>query len=153
MWNSRLTSRAGREKENRLHLSQMMRKSATILIVDDDSEIRDVMKLFLEADGYRVIVANDGSDALDLLMRDGSEPALIFLDLVMPRMDGEQFLLQLRKSRPAKTPVVILSGHGVAKKKADELGAVCCLMKPVEIDDLLKTVRRFAPIPSTKDAV
>jgi len=124
-----------------------MRKAVKVLIIDDDSDIREVIKTFLEADGYSVNVANDGSDAFKQL-RDGRRPALIFLDLMMPRMDGEQFLKELRKSEFAKTPVVILSGYGVAKEKADQLGAVSCLMKPVEIDDLLNTVRRFAPLPA-----
>jgi CheY-like chemotaxis protein len=123
-----------------------MRKNETVLIIDDDSDIREVMKAFLEADGYHVNVANDGRDALEHL-QDGGRPGLIFVDLVMPRMDGEQFVKQLHRGRFAKTPVVILSGHSVAKEKADELGAVCCLMKPVEIDDLLSAVRRFAPLP------
>jgi CheY-like chemotaxis protein len=123
-----------------------MRKAARVLIIDDDSDIREVIKTFLEADGYCVNVANDGSEALRQL-QNGGKPALIFLDLMMPRMDGEQFVKKLRRSKFAKTPVVILSGYSVAKEKADELGAVCCLMKPVEIDDLLNTVRRFAPLP------
>jgi CheY-like chemotaxis protein len=116
---------------------------ATIMIVDDDADIRALMKIFLEADGYSVDLAADGCDALEHL-RNGAQPVLILLDLMMPRMDGAQFLKQIRSTRFAKTPVVIMSGHNTAQKEAVELGATSCLPKPVELVDLLKTVHRFA---------
>ena len=115
----------------------------TILIVEDDADIRELMKIFLEADGYRVNLAADGLDAFEEL-QSGPRPALILLDLMMPRMDGEQFLKKLRGSRFADVPVIIMSGHSAAEKKAGELNAASCLMKPVEVDQLLKTVRQFA---------
>jgi CheY-like chemotaxis protein len=119
-----------------------MRNSTTVLIVDDDADIREVMKIFLEANGYHVNVAADGLDALEQL-RAGPRPELILLDLMMPRLDGEQFLKQFRASRFADIPVVIISGYTLAEKKANELMAACCLMKPVEAEHLLTTVRRF----------
>src|SRR5215813_10024346 len=128
----------------------MMKSNATVLIVDDDADIRELMKIFLETDGYRVSVAADGYEAFEQLRTNG-RPALILLDLMMPRMDGEQFLKQLHSSRFAKTPVVIMSGHNAAHKKAEELEAVCCLMKPVELDELLKTVRRCTHTRSKAD--
>jgi CheY-like chemotaxis protein len=73
----------------------------------------------------------------------------VFLDLMMPRLDGEQFLNQIRASRFPDIPVVIMSGHSRAAKKADQLKALSCLMKPFEADDLLKIVRRFALPAST----
>ena len=123
----------------------------TILIVEDDSDIRELMKIFLEADGHRVKLAADGLGAFEELNA-GPRPQLILLDLMMPRMDGEQFLKQLRGSRFANVPVVIMSGHSAAEKKAAELKAASCLMKPVEVDQLLKTVRLFA-LPGLKNDV
>jgi len=114
----------------------------TILIVEDDADIRELMKIFLEADGHRVNLAADGLGAFEELNA-GPRPELILLDLMMPRMDGEQFLKRLRGSRFADVPVIIMSGHSAAEKKAVELKAACCLMKPVEVDQLLKTVKRF----------
>src|SRR4029077_16674405 len=102
----------GRYKEN----------SMTILIVEDDADIRELMKIFLEADGYGVNLAADGLGAFEELNA-GLRPALILLDLIMPRMDGEQFLRQLRGSRFANIPVIIISGHSAAEKKAEELNA------------------------------
>ncbi len=124
----------------------------TILIVEDDADIRELMKIFLEADGYRVSVAADGLEAIEELQR-GPRPALILLDLMMPRMDGEQFLKQMRASRYADVPVVIMSGHTAAEKKAAELKAALCWLKPVEVDELLKTVRQFALAGIRNDVV
>jgi|ERR1041385_3039242 len=125
----------------------MTKDSAPILIIDDDADIRDVMKIILEASGYHVSVAADGLEALEQL-QNGAPPVMILLDLMMPRMDGEQFLKQIWGSRFAKIPVVIMSGHLAGQKNASRLGAACCLNKPVEFDELLKTVRRYAPVGS-----
>jgi CheY-like chemotaxis protein len=121
----------------------MTKDNGTVLIVDDDADIRELMKIILETEGYRVNVAADGVEALQLL-RAGAHPALILLDLMMPRMDGEQFLKEMRSTHFSRTPVVIMSGHVASQTKANELHASFCLMKPVECADLLKTVKRFA---------
>ena len=122
----------------------MKNNSPEILIVEDDADIRDLLKIVLEADGYHVDVAGDGRDAFDHLNA-GTKPAVILLDLMMPRMDGEQFMKEVRSTRFSKIPVVIISGHSLGPKKARELEAASCLTKPVEFSELLKTVRRFAP--------
>jgi DNA-binding response OmpR family regulator len=122
----------------------MTQTNARILVIDDDEDIRQLMTLFLEAEGYGVDVAADGSDAWKQLQA-GIRPELIILDLMMPGMDGEHFLKKLRASRFANTRVIILSGHGAAQQKVTELKANGCLMKPVELDDLLSTIKRFLP--------
>ena len=128
----------------------MMRNHAPILIVDDDVDIRELMKLILETDGYDVALAADGLDALEQI-RAGLQPTLILLDLMMPQMDGEEFLKQLRASCSAPIPVIIMSGHCTANRTAEELH-VAYLTKPVEFDDLLKTVRGFVPRHYRRDA-
>jgi DNA-binding response OmpR family regulator len=120
-----------------------MTRNSSILIVDDDPDIRDVFQFVLEAAGYHVNVASDGLDAWRKL---NTRPALILLDLMMPIMDGEQFLKKLRSSKYARVPVVIVSGDYAAKSKTNEIQANGCLMKPVEFDELLNTVRRFVPV-------
>ena len=124
-----------------------MKKATTILVIDDDADIREMMKIVLEADGYQVNVAADGVEALEQL-KGGSRPALIILDLMMPGLDGEQFVKQVRTGVFADVPIVVLSGHSAAERKADELNAIC-LMKPVEVDELLKTVERLV-LPSRR---
>jgi CheY-like chemotaxis protein len=119
-----------------------MTNNPTILVVEDDADIRELMSIALERSGFSVILAADGAEALDQLYK-GPEPGLILLDLMMPRMDGEQFMKELRESRFRDTPVVILSGHVSAQKKANELQVEYCLMKPVEFGELLRTLKHF----------
>lgn len=125
----------------------MSNTAKTILVVEDDADIRDLMKIFLEGDGYRVEIAADGVDAFEKLEA-GACPDLILLDLMMPRMDGEQFLKEIRTGPFSGIPVVIISGHCAVRKTARELNAAGFLMKPVEFNELLKTVRRFVPVRS-----
>lgn len=121
----------------------MKTNQGTVMIVDDDSDIRELMKMVIESEGYHVDVASDGLDALRQL-QSGARPELILLDLMMPGMDGEQFLKEIGLNHCRNTPIVIVSGHAGAQQKADELRAACCLMKPIECDELLKAIRKFA---------
>ncbi len=114
-----------------------------VMVIDDDADIREMIKVLLEVDGYRVVTAIDGIDAIEKLGT-GEEPALILVDLMMPRMDGEQFIVALRRSGAAKVPVIVMSGHDVSGKRPDKFRGHPCLTKPVEIDDLMAVVRRFA---------
>ena len=120
----------------------MTEASSSLMVVDDDEDIRDMTKLLLEGEGYSVATAADGLDAWQHL-KAGESPSLILLDLMMPGMDGEQFLHTLRASSRATIPVVVMSGHNAAAVKARELKANGCLTKPIELDVLLETVRRF----------
>jgi len=125
-------------------------KCPSLLIVEDDADIRELMKIFLEAEGYQVSLAADGLDALEQLQA-GARPSLILLDLMMPRMDGEQFLSEMQSRRFSQTPVVIMAGHCAVQQRADQLKAVCCLTKPVELDELLSTVRQLVPVHVKRD--
>ena len=122
----------------------MTRASPLLMLVDDDEDIREVLRLFLEIDGYRVTTATDGIVAFEQLKKTSERPSLILLDLMMPRMDGEQFMKTLRSSPFADIPVVIMSGHREAGEKAKQLNGNCCLMKPVEFDELMAVVHRLA---------
>jgi CheY-like chemotaxis protein len=112
------------------------------MIVEDDEDIREMLRLVLEAGGYRVVTAADGLEAWERLAAD-RQPSLIILDLMMPRMDGEQFLKKLRASSQCGVPVVVMSGQPGAIQKARDLHADASLIKPVDLDDLLGTVERF----------
>ncbi len=112
------------------------------MIVEDDPDIREVLSQVLEFEGYSVCGAENGSDALDIL-RAGTKPNLIILDLMMPVMDGWQFRAE-QKQDPgwAAIPVVILSADGNVYQKAATIGAVGYLKKPVELETLIDTVSR-----------
>jgi CheY-like chemotaxis protein len=118
----------------------------TVLVVDDDADIRDAICLVLEHSGYSAVAASNGEEALRLL-RTGSRVNLILLDMMMPVMDGWGF----RKSQadgPAfmKIPVVVLTGDGHASSKAAAIGAVDYLRKPLDLDDLLAVVARHCAL-------
>src|SRR5436190_11973335 len=120
-------------------LSEIM-QSQPILVVDDDSDLRESLALLLALKGYDVITACDGHDALRAL-HGGPRPCLILLDLMMPDMDGFQFRrAQLEDPGLAKIPVVLCSGHPTAAHVAEQLGALACFEKPFDIQSLLGIV-------------
>lgn len=113
-----------------------------VLVVEDDPDIVEAMVFVLEDAGYRVSVAENGSQALDRL-RAVPAPCLILLDLMMPIMDGWQLLAELsRDPRLAAIPVVVVTGAGKAVRRAPPAGARDMLEKPVSLDRLLGTVQR-----------
>ena len=126
------------------------KNKATILVIDDDADIRELIKILLESDGYDVNIASDGVEALEQL-RSGPLPGLIILDLMMPRIDGEEFMKQVRQPRYGHIPVVVMSGYNAAQKQARELDADSCLMKPIEVEELFKTVKQYTT-KNTRDA-
>ncbi len=119
--------------------------SHTVLIVDDDMDIRDTICTVLEHKGYRAVVASNGEEALRMLGT-GDPVDLILLDMMMPVMDGWGF----RNSQPhgpafVTIPVVVLTGDGRASSKAAAIGAAGYLRKPLDLDDLLDAVARHCP--------
>jgi len=113
----------------------------SVLVVDDDPDICEVVKTILELHGYRVLTAGDGADALAQLQA-GVRPSVILLDLMMPRMNGLQFRDEQNRDPTLRAiPVVVLTGDGRAEAKAAAMG-VEGLRKPVELAVLLDAVRR-----------
>jgi UDP-3-O-acyl N-acetylglucosamine deacetylase len=113
----------------------------TILVVDDDAKVRDSIRAVLADEGFRVLTAQDGPDALATVTRE--RPGLVLLDVWMPELDGIEVLARI-KSADAGVPVIVLSGHGNVEMavKATRLGAVDFIEKPFSIDGLLSSVRR-----------
>jgi len=118
-------------------------RHGSVMIVEDDDAVRDTLADILEYEGYTVFAVNDGREALASL-HCGSRPALILLDLMMPRMNGWEFRIeQLRSPEIADIPVAILSGAFDVRVQAALLGVREFLGKPVEVQRLLDLVRRF----------
>jgi len=114
-----------------------------ILVVDDDPAIRDVVVDILALSHYAVRTASNGAEALAAIRQ--RQPAAILLDLMMPVMNGWEFLRRCRGEEPcAPVPVVIMSAARDAGSVADELGAQAFLPKPFELDDILSVVERLA---------
>jgi CheY-like chemotaxis protein len=115
----------------------------TILVVDDDPDVREAISDVLVEEGYRVTGARNGREALEQL-RDHTRPSLILLDMMMPEMDGWRFRMELKKlPELASIPVVILSAHGNVRDAALALGAADYLRKPLRIESLLEIAERY----------
>jgi len=117
-----------------------MSPGKTILIVEDDRDVRESLAVFLEGEGYSVFEAEDGKQAL-VRLRSSSDVCLILLDLFMPVMNGWAFRAeQLRDPSLATIPVIMISADAGTSQKATALGAVDAMVKPIEFDRLLQTV-------------
>jgi CheY-like chemotaxis protein len=118
----------------------------TILVIDDDDDVRSTIVETLEDEGFSAVGSSGGVTALALLARSESKPAVILLDLMMPFMTGSEFrAAQLQDPAIAKIPVMLLTADSRAEASAIELGASACLRKPVTIKALIDAVARFAP--------
>jgi CheY-like chemotaxis protein len=117
----------------------------TLLVVDDNDAILETLADVLELEGFHVITARNGREALGALHGSRELPDLILLDLRMPVMDGAQFrAAQLLDDRLRTIPVVVLSADSSAGQAAKSLG-LNCLRKPVDLGELLAAVRHLAP--------
>ena len=113
--------------------------AATILVIDDDESMRDLLRLHLSAAGYDVEVAEDAIAAGYLVLK--RAPDLIISDVNMPHMDGFEFIEALKadKSLP-EIPVIFLTSHEEGDHRGKALGAVGYITKPVRSDRLLALV-------------
>jgi two-component system response regulator MprA len=111
-----------------------------ILVVDDDPEIRDVVRWLLEDEGWSVETASDGRDALDRATR--ARPALIVLDMGLPILSGEEVALRLHDVYAEPPPIIVISADGRAGEKAARIGAASYLHKPFDVDALVSLVQR-----------
>ena len=111
----------------------------TILIVEDDVNIRELLSLYLGQEGYVIEAAQDGAEGLRAFKR--CHPDLVLLDLMMPVMDGSQMLRELRAF--SKTPVIILTAKGEVFDKVTllEMGADDYITKPFEMREVIARVR------------
>jgi CheY-like chemotaxis protein len=120
----------------------------TVLVVDDDPGMCNMIVTLLSPEGYYVVPAEDGLEALHLLRtvrhRAKEAPCLVLLDLNMPRLGGREFRrAQLRDPTVSSVPVAIMSGAANAEAHAHALGAMASVTKPIEVEALLTIVRRY----------
>ena len=111
-----------------------------ILVVDDEGPIRTTLGGILEDEGYRVSLAKDGKEALELV--NDRLPDLVLLDIWMPGMDGMEVLERLKKQAP-HMPVIMISGHGSVETavRATKLGAQDFIEKPLSLDKIVHTIQ------------
>jgi DNA-binding response OmpR family regulator len=124
-------------------ISQMIYAGACILIIDDDEDIRDILRLSLEREGYRVTLAATGIEGLRKLMDE--EPCdLLLLDLVLPDIDGWAILSRVRATPiMARIPIIMMTANSDIYSETELLaaGADDYLMKPFSFDNLLAHIQ------------
>jgi len=121
-----------------------------ILVVDDEDSIRTSLAGILEDEGFRVVFANDGITALDVVRKE--LPDLVLLDIWMPRMDGIETLRKLKELHPPLL-VIMMSGHGTIETavRSTKMGAYDFIEKPISLDKLLVTIRNALGMQRLKD--
>ena|SRR5215207_1390466 len=110
----------------------------SVLIIDDDPTIRDLIEMALVDQGYDVQAAPNGAAALELIRR--THPGVILLDMRMPVMDGWQFARTYRELPGPHAPIIVLTAARDAGTRAAEINAQGFLGKPFDLDDLLVIV-------------
>jgi DNA-binding response OmpR family regulator len=117
----------------------------SVLIVEDDLYIRDNLKIILEAESYKVVLAIHGQDAFERLAEMQEAPGLIILDLMMPVMNGIEFLDRLKTHTFASTPVVVISAAPLSNPKGLSIKSLVSnvISKPFDVAHLIETVETF----------
>ncbi len=118
-----------------------MSNTHPILVVDDDESILDLVEMTLTDEGYSVVLARNGSEAMDQLER--IIPGLILLDMRMPEMDGWEFAEAYRKARTQTAPMVVITAARDAAERAAQIKADGYVGKPFDLDDLVAVVERY----------
>ena len=115
-----------------------------ILVVDDELGYRDMLQMDLAAQGFKVITAGGGVEALDILKEEKVD--LLLTDMKMPQMDGLDTVIAAKKHHPG-IPIVLMTGYAVEDRveRALRLKATTCLKKPFDIEELAKIIHDALP--------
>jgi len=126
----------------------MSSSPGNVLIVEDDPDTREMVRQLLAMHGFYALAAADGLEALHLLRavrhRAPDAPCLVLLDLAMPRLSGKEFRRsQLGDPTVASVPIAVMSGASDLQQRAEAMGAVATLAKPLDINALIEVVKRY----------
>jgi signal transduction histidine kinase/ActR/RegA family two-component response regulator len=130
------------EKEQEARASPIPRGSETVLVVEDEQGVRELAAEFLRANGYSVLEAVDGVEALEIVKRFGGTIHLVLSDMVMPRMGGTELAKRVKELLPG-AKVILMSGYSeqVNDQKPEALPQVPLLQKPFSMNSLAAAVR------------
>ena len=113
-----------------------------IMIVDDDEEIRNLLRIRLEAEGFSVSMVEDGDKAVEAVQK--QEPDLVIMDVMMPNLDGITTLKQMNQMRKEKIPVVIVTGSSIVWEDEFRMeGARAFMRKPFDSNQLARHVKEI----------
>jgi CheY-like chemotaxis protein len=115
---------------------------SSVLVIEDDPDMRGLLVLMLEEQGHAVRAAANGRAGLEAIHRE--RPDVILLDMKMPVMDGWEFARRYRAEGGNQAPIVVMTASEDPRKPAEEIGAAGWLGKPVELDVLFDTVKHIA---------
>ena len=134
---------ADEKTDEKTNEEQAASDAKRILLVDDDREIVESMRVALEAKGYRILVARDGNQGLAMAERD--DPDLVILDMMMPKRSGFLVLEKLRRTRPVPVRVIMITANEGSRHKAyaEMLGVDDYIRKPFPMDRLIESVNRL----------
>jgi len=121
-----------------------------ILLVDDDQEIVESMRVALGAKGHEIVVARDGNQGLAMIERE--DPDLLILDMMMPKRSGFLVLERLRRNRPVPMRIIMITANEGSRHKAyaEMLGVDDYIRKPFAMDRLMESVARLLGLPHEK---
>ena len=120
--------------------------SPSILVVEDDPDLLALVEMILVDAGYRVRTAREGRAALARVAEE--MPALVFLDMRMPGMNGWEFAREFRARHGRAAPIVVVTAAENARARAEEIAADGWLAKPFDLDDVLRAAARHAGQPA-----
>ena len=113
--------------------------AAKILVVDDDTNICELLRLYLEKDGYETVIANDGEQAVEQFQK--HSPDLVLLDIMLPKLDGWQVCREIRKTSNAPVIMITAKGETFDKILGLELGADDYVVKPFDAKEVMARVK------------
>jgi DNA-binding response OmpR family regulator len=113
-----------------------------VVLIEDDEGVREVIDLALTTAGFRVHLATNGAEALDIVAQ--TTPRLILFDLKMPIVDGREFARRYRSSTGARAPLVLLTAAEDPAAEAASIEADGYLAKPFDLDELLQIAERMS---------
>ena len=135
------------QTENEIDLEETKIKQPTILVVDDEYNIRNIMQEIMEMSGIRVFTAGNGKDGVDVYLQRQDDIDLIIMDMVMPIMDGRAAFEEIKKIDP-KQKIFIISGYS-QKEDLEEMldkGAIGFLRKPFQVKEIVEEVNKILNI-------
>ena len=119
----------------------------TVMVIDDEPDLREMLNVLLKSSGYNVVSAANGKDALKILQRSEQKPDLVLVDMFMPEMSGREVCEKIRADgnlKDLKLAFLTVAAFGdYGKQMLKELDVLDYILKPYDIDDLLRRINKM----------